>query len=363
MSSLGTPRALSQLGALSDVPGIGVGHAHRISRSWRTGTTVVAVPAGAAAAVDVRGGGPGTRETDALRPDRLVERIHAICLTGGSAFGLSAADGVAAELEGRGLGVAVGDGHVVPVVPAAVIFDLGRGGVWTNRPDADFGRLAVRRALRAAVRSTRNASTANHEPIGRIGAGTGAISGGFQGGIGTASQRSDDGVVAALMVVNSAGSVIDPMTALPWEADRLLLGRITASERRAVQDRIAAYAAERAARDVLNSATDPASLNTTIGVVAVSAALSRTQCSVVATVAHDGLARAIRPAHTMVDGDTIFALSTGADPEPVGDLTPLLTAAADCVSLACIRAVLAATSHNGGNIPAYQDLAPSVLGR
>lgn len=322
---------------------------------------MVAVPDGATAAVEVRGGGPGTRETDALRPDRLVDQIHAVCLSGGSAFGLSAADGVALELERVGLGFPVGDGRVVPVVPAAVIFDLGRGGVWSNRPTAEFGRIALRRALRAAGRVRSGTEQRTGERIGAIGAGTGAISGGFQGGVGTASTRTDAGVIAALMVVNSAGSVIDPQTALPWEAHRLRLGTLSARHRRAVQAHLAAHAAQREARRAQE--VDSVPFNTTLGVVAVSPSLSRSQCSVVASAAHDGLARAIRPAHTLVDGDTIFALSTGGDPAPDADLTPLLSAVADCVGLACMRAVLSAAAHERSEVPAYRDLAPSLVRR
>ncbi|MEJ7799991.1 MAG: P1 family peptidase, partial [Ilumatobacter sp.] len=158
-------------GSLTDLGGVLVGHHQRTGRGWQTGTTVVSVPGGAVAAVDVRGGGPGTRETDALDPRNLVDRIHAVCLSGGSAYGLAAADGVMAELEARGLGVPVGPDQVVPVVPTAVIFDLGRGGVFTNRPGPDFGA----RALRAATRGARR---------GSIGAGTGAQAGGMQGGSG-----------------------------------------------------------------------------------------------------------------------------------------------------------------------------------
>ncbi|MEM1335748.1 MAG: P1 family peptidase, partial [Actinomycetota bacterium] len=220
-------------GSITDVDGVGVGHHQRLGRGWQTGTTVVACGGGATPGCDVRGGGPGTRETDALRPENLVDRIHAVCLTGGSAFGLAAADGVMDELEGRGLGVPVGGDVVVPVVPTAVVFDLGRGGDHRNRPDATFGRRAAAAALggRATMR------------WGAVGAGAGARSGAVQGGVGTASTtvrveipagaapvagvESDsapehlaDGVtftVGALAVVNSHGSVIDPATVLPWE--------------------------------------------------------------------------------------------------------------------------------------------------
>ena len=164
-------------GSILDVAGIGVGNHQRTGRGWQTGTTVVSCESGATPGVDVRGGGPGTRETDALRPENLVDEIHAVCLTGGSAYGLAAADGVMAELESRGLGVPVADGLVVPVVPTAVIFDLARGGDGGNRPGPEFGR-------RAAAASLRPRSTPRW---GSAGAGTGARSGGLQGGVGTAS--------------------------------------------------------------------------------------------------------------------------------------------------------------------------------
>ncbi|TFH21182.1 MAG: peptidase S58 family protein, partial [Acidimicrobiales bacterium] len=161
-------------GSITDVPGIRVGHHQRSGRGWQTGTTVVFAPDGATPGVSVRGGGPGTRETDALRPENLVEQIHAICLTGGSAYGLAAADGVVGWLEEQGLGFPVGSPldpvGVVPVVPAAVVFDLGRGGNFSNRPNADFGRRAVTNARRA------------QRSWGSVGAGTGAKAGGLQGG-------------------------------------------------------------------------------------------------------------------------------------------------------------------------------------
>ena len=173
------------VGSITDVAGIQVGHHQRIGRGWQTGTTVVHAPGGATPGVSVRGGGPGTRETDALRPENLVQTIHAICLTGGSAFGLAAADGVVAWLEERSLGFPVGDPDdpegVVPVVPAAVIFDLGRAGRFDRRPTADFGRRAIA------------ASRVRQRSWGAVGAGAGARAGGLQGGVGTASTTIDIG--------------------------------------------------------------------------------------------------------------------------------------------------------------------------
>ena len=273
---------------MTDVAGVLVGHHQRTGRGWQTGTTVVLVPDGAVAAVDVRGGGPGTRETDALDPRNLVDRIHGLCLTGGSAYGLAAADGLMAELERRRFGVPVGPEphHVVPVVPTAVIFDLGRGGSFANRPDASFGARAARAARRTARR-------------GAVGAGTGARAGGLQGGIGMASTTiaiaGHDTTVAAIAVVNASGSTIDPRTGAPWVPVRGLR-RPSPAERRAVEHARLAVAAP---------------LNTTIGVVATDADLTRAEAGRFAQSAHDGLARAIRPAHGLTDGDTIFGLATG----------------------------------------------------
>jgi len=336
-------------GCITDVPGVRVGHAHRTGRGWRTGTTVVHVPAGAVGGVDVRGGGPGTHETDLLRPENMVQHLHAVCLTGGSAYGLAAATGVMLELERRGIGFPVGAAadHVVPIVPAAVIYDLGRGGGFTNRPDAGFGRRAL-----IACRATPCAE-------GSVGAGTGAMAGGLQGGVGTASITLPTGViVGAIAVLNSAGSVIDPSTGLPWEAAGHLLRRPSAANRAALAARAAQLRTP---------------LNTTIGVVATSASLTKAECSKFASVAHDGLARAVRPAHSLFDGDTIFALATGTEPVAQSAdgmaararavaLSGVLEAGARCFAIACTRALLAARSWPGGP-PSYRDLCPSAFDR
>ena len=336
------------IGSITDVPGVLLGHHQRTGRGWRSGTTVVLTRDGATAGVDVRGGGPGTRETDALRPGNLVSTIHGICLSGGSAFGLAAADGVVSHLESLGLGHSVGAElhHVVPVVPAAVIFDLGRGGQFANRPNAEFGRAACRRA------------SAKGLPRGSIGAGTGAISGGLAGGIGSASAEVDLGSgsirVAALAVVNSHGSVIDPSSALPRVHDKRLR-RPTREERRRVIDAI---------EHLSRGPVDPehGGLNTTLVVVTTDARIDATEATRVASVAQDGLARAIHPVHSLFDGDTVFALATrradlgGAS--RAAALSLLATLAADCVALACTDAVLSATAHP--RVPAYRDLAPGV---
>jgi L-aminopeptidase/D-esterase-like protein len=338
-------------GSITDVPGVLVGHHQRRGRGWQTGTTAIVVPDGATPGVDVRGGGPGTRETDAVQPSKLVQTIHGICLTGGSAYGLRAADGLVDWLAERGLGFPIGTSpdEVVPVVPAAVIFDLARGGNFANHPTADFGRRAADNARRA------------QRTWGSVGAGTGARTGGLQGGVGTASATIPElGVVmGALAVVNSNGSAVDPSTGLPWEAAGWKLRRPPATERKAVQAALAA---------------PPQPTNTTLGVVATSAALSKVEASSLAAVAHDGLARAIRPAHSLVDGDTVFSLATGAHDLPdrlevdgseldgpqarVTALRLLAVAAADTFAAACTHALLTATTL--GDSPAYLDLCPSV---
>ncbi len=334
-------------GSITDVAGITVGHHQRTGRDWQTGTTVVLANNGATPGVDVRGGGPGTRETDALDPKNLVRTIHGICLTGGSAYGLAAADGVMAWLEAQGLGFPLGD-EVIPVVPAAVIFDLGRGGKFANRPDASFGF----RAARNARRHQRN--------WGSHGAGTGARSGGLQGGVGTAStivkitagapcELDTEISVGAIAVVNSIGSTINVATGLPWEPSGLGMRRVGADERRELVAQVA-------------PASGDVGLNTTIGVVATSAQLDKAEAAKLASVAHDGLARAIRPAHGMTDGDTVFALATGADhlseSARIGQFNAILSAAADAFAAACTHAVLAATTL--GNAPAYRDLVPAA---
>lgn len=300
------------------------------------------------ASCDVRGGGPGTRETDLLDPIAMIDRVQAICLSGGSAFGLAAAHGVMRWHEERQAGFPVGPepSDVVPIVPAAVIFDLGRGGVFSNRPDDSFGYRACAAARARAV------------PTGAVGAGTGAVAGGLQGGVGTASVTLANGiVVGALAVVNAAGQVIDPVTALPRFHEQLRLHRPSATERQALIE------ATRA---------PPTPLNTTIGVVATSAELTKAECRKMAEVAHDGLARAVRPVHSMFDGDTIFCLSTAhhvidagtapglrrLDTRP-GVVNTLLAAAADCFALACTRAVVEARSIGGA--PSYFDLCPSAF--
>jgi len=358
MRSNNEPSAPPPAGSITDVPGIHVGHYQRVGRGWQTGTTAVIAPDGAVPGVDVRGGGPGTRETDALAPENLVNQIHGICLTGGSAYGLAAADGVVAWLEEQGLGFPISVGSeelgVVPVVPAAVVFDLGRGGSFSNRPGHDFGHRAARSARR------------QQKKWGSVGAGSGAKAGGLQGGVGTASKivtipdNDSSGVeivVGALAVVNANGSAVDPSNGLPWEHRGFGLRRPHAAERRDLRELFDEQAMPR--------------LNTTIGVVATSAQLSKAEASKLASVAHDGLARAIRPAHSMFDGDTIFGLATGqhlltsesttlrVPGSRDGALNQLLIAAAETFATACTHAILTATTI--GDMRAYGDVCGSAF--
>jgi L-aminopeptidase/D-esterase-like protein len=338
------------MSAITDVGGILVGQHQRIDADatlgsgWVSGTTVVLTPPGTVGAVDGRGGAPGTRETDLLDPINSVRHVDAVVLSGGSAYGLAAADGVMRWLEEHGRGVAM-DGGVVPIVPAAVVFDLPVGG-WACRPTADFGYAAAD-------------SAATEVAVGTVGAGSGARVGVLMGGVGTASVTLDSGVtVGAIVVVNAAGDAVDPATGLPWQADQIEEFGLA----RPPDEQIAAYA---------DRHTELSPLNTTIAVVATDAALSPAGCRRVAVAAHDGLARTIRPCHTPLDGDTVFALATGAlevppDPETPASMSPevpLITevgaAAADVLARAVLVGVLAAESVAG--IPTYRDMLPGAF--
>lgn len=342
--------------SLHDVARLRVGHAHRLGEGWLTGTTcVLAGGEGAIAGVDVRGGGPGTRETDALDPRNLVERVHAVVLTGGSAYGLDAAGGVMHRLETAGVGLPMGGG-VVPIVPAAVLYDLGRGGDFAARPDAAMGAAAHDDATEIEP----------GEPVvqGNIGAGTGAKVGGLKGSVGSASAVLPDGTtVAALAVVNALGSAVDPRTGELYAARFALEGEFPPM-RPADADELAA--AERLAKDRAEQVGSPTpyAMATTIGVVATDATLTKPQCQKLAGIAHDGLARAVRPVHTMFDGDTVFGLSTATrDPLDLFGVHALLDAAGDCFTRAVGQAVLAAESVEGGDERwrSYREALPSVF--
>lgn len=306
--------------AITDVPGLRVGH--WTDARGRTGCTVLLCPPGTVGGVDVRGGAPGTRETDLLRPGNLVSEVHAVLLTGGSAFGLDAATGVVRWLEERGIGFDVRVARV-PIVPAAVIFDLGVGDP-KARPDAAAGYAACERATGGPV------------PSGPVGAGTGATVGKLlgpqfasRGGLGTASLRVGAEVVGALAVVNAFGDVVDPAT-----------GKILAGTRRPlVGGFLDTNAQLRSGLGQLFQAA--AGESTTIAVVATTARLDKAQLGRVALMAHDGLARTIRPVHTQLDGDTVFALSCPSPEATAGDVTVIGAAAADALALAVVRAVTA----------------------
>ncbi|PRY52918.1 L-aminopeptidase/D-esterase-like protein [Knoellia remsis] len=320
-----------RLNAITDVAGVRVGQVTRDEPGWLTGVTVVVPPEGTVGGVCVAGGAPGTRETDLLDPTKLVDRVDAVVLTGGSAFGLATADGVMQESYAAGRGWPVGSpespGQVVPIVPAAVVFDLGRGGVFENTPTADDGARAWREATDGPVAQ------------GSVGAGTGAAAGGLKGGVGTASAVGGGVTVGALVVVNAMGSPCAPDGSL-YAVRSGLAGEfddVPTPDPAAAQ----AYWEQRAAEtEALRAGTA-----TTIAVVATDAALTKTQCRALAEVSQDGLARALSPVHTAYDGDTVFTLATGARSTPEGvDLVALQTAAADCLTRAIGHAMLAATS-------------------
>ena len=322
--------------AITDVAGIAVGHFTHPERA--TGCTVVLCPQGVIAGVDVRGGSPGTRETDLLRPENLVDRVHAILLTGGSAFGLDAAGGVMRWLEQQGHGFAVG-AVKVPIVPAAVIFDLWHGDT-SIRPDAAAGHAACVAASAAAPAQ------------GSIGAGAGATVGklygierAMAGGVGSASLRVAGITVAALVVVNAVGDVVDPADGEPVAG-----ARKSAASLHLARTHDALLRGDLPARALAGGAT-------TIGVVVTDARLDKAQCTKLASMAHDGLARTLWPAHSPYDGDTLFALATGhvaapASPALLGTLAAEATA----------RAVLSAVRHARGTpgAPAARDLAGAV---
>jgi L-aminopeptidase/D-esterase-like protein len=339
--------------AITDVPGVLVGQVGSAEPPYLTGTTVVHLPGTAVAGVDVRGGAPGTRETDLLKPMNSNPGINAIVLTGGSAFGLDTAGGVMAVLAERGEGVRVGElpNEVVPIVPAAVIFDLGRGGDFTARPDADWGRRAIEAAAGGPV------------AVGNVGAGTGARASVLKGGVGTASVRFDDGTtVGALAVVNAAGSALAPDGTLV--AARYGLG-----------EEFAGLAVPTEPVPQPPAPPRPGT-NTTIAVVATDVPLDKTATARMALVAHDGLARAIEPTHTLVDGDTVFAVSAAdpeaarlsvlrstADPAALWQLERVYAAAARTLARAIVRGLLAAESVDtrDGRLLSYRDTFPSAF--
>ena len=317
---------------ITDVAGLKVGHA--TNEVVRSGVTVLLCESGWAAAVDVRGGGPGTRETDALAPENLVGRAHAVVLAGGSVFGLAAADGVAASLSAQGTGLKLRTGSPsIPIVPCAVLHDLGNGG------DKDWGLSPPYRDLGLRASTAAQADFA----LGSCGAGRGAQAGMRKGGIGSASLDCHGGlVVGALVAVNSVGSVLMPdgKTFWAWPFE--------------LQKEFGGGGPPQTAMDLSDPAPDEARLlglgrlrsgvNTTIAVVACNADLSSVDCRRVAMMAQDGIARAVRPAHTPIDGDTVFALASAELPLDnnvlrAAQVGRIGSAAADCLARAIARAV------------------------
>ncbi len=328
--------ALPYAGTLTDLQGIEVGHFTDPRRP--TGCSVVLARAGAVGGVDVRGAAPGTRETDLLDPANLVGVVHAVLLAGGSAWGLDAAGGVMRWLEEQGIGLQMGGapGQIVPIVPAAVLFDLHVGDA-RIRPDAAAGHAACQAAGSAPPAQ------------GNVGAGAGATVGklfgaahAMKGGIGSAAVSVDGVTVGALIAVNALGDVVDPASGRPIAGARSADGRLHGSVARAL-------AGERPLS--LLSGTQ-----TTIGVIATDAPLTKAQCQRLAGAGHDGLARAIRPVHTMSDGDTLFALATGQT--RALDFNVLCSMAGEAVARACVNAVQAARSLSvaGVQLPAAIDI-------
>jgi L-aminopeptidase/D-esterase-like protein len=338
------------LNLITDVAGLLVGHA--ADPRLRSGVTVVLPNARAACSVDVRGGGSGTRETDLLRPEAAMSGVDAVCLSGGSAFGLDAASGVMQWLAERGRGFPV-RGHVVPIVPAAILFDLANGG------DKDWGAEPPYRRLGHAAC---DAATGGAFPLGNTGAGFGAMAGKLKGGLGSASWQEADGLmVAALVAVNPVGSVLTPgnrgFWAQPWEQGDEFGGLNSAFAR----DIDLGLAAEsRIARPVPGGDVGG---HTCIGVVATNSMLDKTGLRQVAAMAHDGLARAVRPVHTPMDGDTIFALATAAWQDQGAAVSRdwliarVGSIAADCMARAVARGVWSATPLEG------EDCAAALLRR
>ena len=333
---MNAPFPAGDAGSITRVAGIEVGHFTDTRRP--TGCTVVMAREGAVAGVDVRGAAPGTRETDLLHPSNLVDKVHAIMLAGGSAWGLEAATGAVRWLEERGVGLDVAVGRL-PIVPAAVLFDLLVGDM-RIRPDAAAGYAAC-------------AAASGADPAeGNVGAGAGAVVGkvfgiqhAMKGGVGTASVTVDGVTVGALIACNALGDVIDPDTAQVMAGARTDDGRALRDTRRAL---------------LCGQPPQPllAGTNTTIGVVATDAILTKAQAHRLAIAAHDGLARSINPVHTMSDGDTLFSLGTGRAGKSLGMMV-LATMAAEATARATVRAVQAArsvTTADGLYLPAMADL-------
>lgn len=319
---------------LCDVAGLSVGHASNAAA--RTGVTTIVFDEGVVCGVSVTGGAPGTRETDVLRPGGLNPRVDAVCLSGGSAFGIGSGDGVQRALLAHGRGFALGP-HRVPIVPGAVVFDL-------TAPPADFAAMGAESVERAFAGTDRG--------LGTLGAGTGATVAQMKGGVGSASERVGDAVVGALAIVNAVGSVT--ATNGPWF-------RAHAFERDGEFGGLGAPA-EADFASIATKLDAALGANTIIGIVATDRTLSNAQANRLAQSAHDGIALATWPAHTMFDGDTIFAASTARKPaseDPVDGLY-LAAAAVRAMARAVTRAVFEATPVDGDRFPTWRELYPDA---
>lgn len=325
---------------LTDVAGLKVGNAH--DDRLKSGVTVVTADAPFTASVHVMGGAPGTRETDLLAPDKTVSAVDALVLSGGSAFGLAACDGVAERLRAAGRGFAVGPA-VVPIVPGAILFDLANGGdkAWEANPYPALGKAALDAASGSFA-------------IGSVGAGTGALDGMVKGGLGSTSLRlENEATVAALMAVNPVGSVTTPGMRHFWAAPYEMndeFGGLGPDPRSGLIDPPASR------KMAMIAQGGQERMNTTIGVVATDAPLTKAQCHRLAVMAHDGIARAIQPAHSPFDGDLLFAAATGVG-SPVDDATlaQIGHGAAVCVARAIARAVFEATPQPGDVLPTWKE--------
>lgn len=318
------------LNAITDIKGLKVGHAS--DSEVRTGVSVLLAPEAIVAAVDVRGGGPGIRESETLSPENLIGKADAIVLSGGSVFGLGAADGVVAWLSARNQGLRLKPGSpAIPIVPAAVLHDLANGG------DKDWGLEPPYRTL--GIEAARAAS--EHFALGSAGAGVGAMAGVRKGGIGTASLDLGDGlIVGALVAANPVGAVHMPDSevfwAWPYEIDGEFGGKRPAADQPPVIDPIP----ELSRLETLERLRP--GVNTTLAIVAVNADLTTAEAKRLAIMAQDGISRAVRPCHTPFDGDVVFAVATGEvvlGPSRAGEVARLGSAAADCLARAIARAV------------------------
>lgn len=323
--------------AITDIAGLRVGHAQ--DAALKSGASVLVADAPFTASVAVLGGAPGTRETDLLAPDKSAPGVDALVLSGGSAFGLAAAQGVADALHQQGRGFAVGPARV-PIVPAAILFDLLNGGEkgWDANPYPALGAAAL-------------ASAGTDVAIGSVGAGTGALCARVKGGLGTASLRLPDGhTVGALVAANPMGNPITPSGRHFWAASAEFdgefgaLGPDPAQGWQAPPDSLKARFMEATA-----------SANTTIAIVATDAPLTKAQCHRMAIAAHDGIARAVQPAHSPMDGDLVFAASTTPGESDLPTLTALGHAASLCLARAIARGVWAASAAPGDRLPAFRD--------